>query len=93
MAKAKQSRKARKQELEKRAQQEEAASSPAATAPEVADQPQVDTPAPVSEEKSTLMRKAVDFAEEYYYVYTDLRNISIVSVVMFALMFALGYFI
>jgi len=92
MAKSKQSRKARKQELEKRAQKE-AVSSPAATAPEADAPPQVDTPAPVSEPKSSPMRKAVDFAEEYYYVYTDLRNITIVSVVMFALMFALGYFI
>ena len=91
MAKSKQSRKARKQELEKRAQKE-AVSSSAATAPEVA-QPQIDTPAPISEPKSLPVRKVVDFAEEYYYVYTDLRNITIVSVVMFALMFALGFFI
>ena len=91
MAKSKQSRRARKQQTEKRLQQKATAPT---TAPEVEEQPQViDTPEPVAQPISGPIRKAVNFADEYYYVYTDLRNITIVSVVMLALMFALGYFI
>ena len=93
MAKSKQSRRARKQQIEKQRQQEAVATT-TTPPPQVEEQPQVvDTPAPVAAPKSGPIRKVVNFADEYYYVYTDLRNITIVSLVMFALMFALGYFI
>ncbi len=35
----------------------------------------------------------VDFATEYFYVYHEVRNIMIISVGMFVLMFALSYLI
>jgi len=57
------------------------------------------SPAPVAVEEPTTSpivtaaRKSVDFAKEYYYVYTDLRNVTIFAVIMFGLMVGLGYFI
>lgn len=39
------------------------------------------------------VRKSVDFATEYYYVYADIRKVAIVTGSMFVLMFVLGYFI
>jgi len=33
----------------------------------------------------------VDLAQEYHYVFTDLRRIAIIAVVMFALLFALAF--
>jgi hypothetical protein len=33
----------------------------------------------------------VDLAQEYHYVFTDLRKIAIIAVVMFALLFALAF--
>lgn len=87
---AKRSRKARKQQIEKRLQKP--------TTANVAPQPVKDTPvAPVPQPANPVVapgqRKIIDFAEEYYYVYSELRNIVIISVVMFALMFGLGFFI
>ena len=38
-------------------------------------------------------QKSFDFSEEYYYVYTDLRNVTIVAVIMFGLMVGLGYLV
>jgi hypothetical protein len=37
--------------------------------------------------------KIDDFAQEYYYVYTDMRNVIILSAGLFALMLGLGFFI
>ena len=55
------------------------------------------TPAAVEEPTSgsilAATRKSVDFAKEYYYVYTDLRIVTIVAIIMFGLMVALGYVI
>jgi hypothetical protein len=33
----------------------------------------------------------VDLAEEYHYVFSDLRRIAIIAAVMFALLFALAF--
>lgn len=37
--------------------------------------------------------KDVIFAEEYQYVYTEIRNITIITIVMFAVLFGLSNFI
>lgn len=50
-------------------------------------------PAPVK--KAAVGAKAssakVDLAEEYHYVFSDLRRIAIIAAVMFALLFALAF--
>ncbi len=88
---AKRSRRARKHETEKRLQKSngDAAVTPAATTA-VVETPAAkeSTPQPVVERKHK-----VNFAEEYYYVYTELRNITLIAAAMFVLMFGLGYFI
>lgn len=85
---AKRSRRERKQETDKRQSQADIPQQ-ARVAPVVVAQPvPVEAPA---EPAPGLARKAVDFAQEYYYVYTDLRNVTIIAVVMFALMFGLGF--
>jgi hypothetical protein len=38
-------------------------------------------------------RKMVDFAQEYFYVYQEMRNILIVAIIMLLVMFGLSYFI
>lgn len=38
-------------------------------------------------------RKAVNFAQEYYHVYVELRNIVIISILMFVVMWALQFLI
>ena len=81
---AKRSRRARKKTTE--------------TQPQAASQPvPVATPAAAEEPTSSPIiaatRKSVDFAKEYYYVYTDLRNVIIIAIIMFGLMIGLGYFI
>jgi len=37
--------------------------------------------------------KDVEFAVDYFYVYTEVRNVFVVAVVMFGVLFGLGYFI
>ncbi|MCB0193855.1 MAG: hypothetical protein KDJ65_18035 [Anaerolineae bacterium] len=80
MAKSRRSRRVRRQESEK------PVPSPAAPAPQVA--------APV-EKKATpaASRTTVDFAREYYYVYAELRQILLVTAIMFAAMIGLSFFI
>lgn len=81
MAKSKRSRRARRQEVEKPVQ------SPAAAAPQAA--------APVEKKAAAAAasRKTVDFANEYYYVYAELRQILMVTGIMFVIMIGLSYFI
>ena len=38
-------------------------------------------------------RKVVNFAQEYFYVYSELRNILIITVLMFAVMVGLSFVI
>ena len=86
---AKRSRRARKQTTEKRQKTPVAVKQPPV---EKIEKTEAVSPAPV-ETAPTPVRKVVDFAENYYYVYTDLRNVGLIAVIMFALMFGLGYFI
>jgi hypothetical protein len=85
---AKRSRRARKQGTDK------------VTPVETSPAPALTTAAPrqKTEEERTvsspsLRQQAVDFAEEYYYVYTDMRNVTIVALIMFVLMIGMGYFV
>jgi len=50
-------------------------------------------PKPAPAPPQPAARKVVNFAQEYLYVYTELRNVLIVALIMFALMFGLAYFI
>jgi hypothetical protein len=38
-------------------------------------------------------RKALNFAQEYFYVYTELKNVLIITALMLAVMVALGFVI
>jgi hypothetical protein len=53
----------------------------------------VSAPAGKVEAAGQARRKTVNFAEEYYYVYLEMRNILIVAVLMFLVMIGLAYFI
>ena len=44
-------------------------------------------------EETAIPRKVVNFAREYYYVYTELRNILIVAIIMFVVMVGLAFFV
>lgn len=78
MAKSKRSRRARRQTVEKPVQ-----STPAPA-------PVEKKPAPAA---ATPSRQAVDFAQEYYYVYAELRQILLMTAIMFATMIGLSYLI
>ena len=90
MAKSKKSRRARRQESEKLRQQSEV-KVPVTTveADDVAVEPAVE----ISASEPALPRKAVNFAQDYYYVYTDLRNMLVIAVALFVVMFGLLYII
>ncbi len=76
---AKKSRRARRQEIQKQPL-------PTSTPP----QPSVaETPAPVPEPAAN--RKEFDFASEYFHVYFDMRNVLIISVLMFVVLIALSF--
>lgn len=51
--------------------------------------PEISKPAAVPAVKN----KAVDFAEEYFHVYQELRNVLIITVLMFVLMAVLALFV
>lgn len=51
------------------------------------------TPAPPVEAVPFNARGTLDFGRDYYYVFADLRSLLLIAVVMFALMFGLGFFI
>ena len=93
MAKAKKSRRTRRQEAEKQRQRTDTSS--VVEAIEV--EPVVETsPEPEAIEETPtpqIRRKVVDFSQEYFYVYTDLRNIAIISLVLFVIMVGLLYVI
>lgn len=90
---AKRSRRARRQASQKqRYQQPTPQPTPAAEAPPVVEAPspvvpKVETPSPASSSKT------VDFAEEYYYVYEEVRNIVVIGSLMFVLLIGLGFVI
>ncbi len=89
MAKSKKSRRARRQEIEKQRQKTADAAVTPEVAPAVEAQP---TPEAVEVAPSPKFnRKAVNFAQEYFYVYTELRNIFVIAVIMFIIMVGLLY--
>jgi hypothetical protein len=80
---AKKSRRTRRQESQKQ---------PKPTSP-----PQpltAEAPAPVvepAEPAPVTSRKGIDFAQEYFHVYFDTRNVLIISVLMFVVLIALSF--
>jgi hypothetical protein len=76
---AKKSRRARRQETQKQSQ----------PTPTTAPPPVAETPAPVTEPVAN--RKGVNFAGEYFYVYFDMRNMLLISVLMFVILIALSF--
>lgn len=85
MAKSKRSRRARRQQVEKQPP------SPPVVSPKPEAAAKAEAASAVSSKPSS--RYAVDFATEYYYIYTELRNIFVVALVMFAVMLGLSYFV
>ena len=89
MAKSKKSRRVRRQETVKPKQ-----NGGSAATVQSAGRVQAPTPAPVKPAPTPAVpRKVVNFVEEYHYVYTELRNVSLVAVAMFIIMVGLSYFI
>ena len=78
MAKSKKSRRVRRVEIQKQPAQ------PAVTPQPV---PETTPAAPANN------RKLINFAQEYFYVYHDMRNVVIIGLVMFAVMTALSFVI
>ena len=83
---AKRSRRERRQLTEK---QQKSTSSPIQTSPE----PIVSVAEPVAPRATSSSRNGVDFAQEYYYVYTDLRMIVIVGALMIVVLIGLSFVI
>jgi hypothetical protein len=53
-----------------------------------------EAPAPVAEPAEpapAVNRKGVDFAQEYFHVFFDMRNVLIISVLMFVVLIALSF--
>ena len=76
---AKKSRRARRQEAQKQPQ----------PTPTASPAPVAEIPAPVTEPAAN--RKAVNFAGEYFYVFFDMRNVLLISVLMFVVLVALSF--
>lgn len=89
MAKSKRSRRAQPVITERQQQSEADGATQAATALNGT----ISASAGKVEAAGQPRRKTVDFAEEYYYVYLEMRNILIVAVLMFLVMMGLAYFI
>jgi hypothetical protein len=53
---------------------------------------QISTEAEASPERSAV-RRGLDFAQEYFYVYTELRTMFLVTVLMFAVLIGLSFVI
>ena len=88
---AKRSRRERRQEIDKRRVPTPGVVSPLEMDSEdIPSGPatQVEAPMPAASN-----RKEVNFAQEYYHVYVELRNIAIISVLMFVVMWALQFMI
>lgn len=98
MAKSKKSRRARRQIKQKRAAVEQVAErqSPATTGEAVRVGAVTDGSAPSGKTvdiASSNNRKAVNFAQEYLYVYKEMRNILMISVVMLIVLVGLSFVI
>ena len=57
------------------------------------DQIQVTTIETGSETNGAVPKKVVDFVQEYAYVYKEMRNVFIIAVIMFVVLFGLSYVI
>ncbi len=88
MAKAKSSRRTRRQEAEKQRQSTDSIPVVDVTPTEV-ESPSVEADSSFAPPRG----KSVDFAQEYFYVRGDLRNMVIVSAVLFVIMVGLLYVI
>lgn len=82
MAKSK-SRRARRQDREKQRQQSPIT---ATVETEITEPAIVETVTP-----EPVARKAINFVQEYFYVYTDLRSMLVIAVVLFVVMVGLLY--
>ena len=89
---AKRSRRARRQLIEKRKRRlpdtTTAKVTPAGVAP-----PDTPVSAETVEPGPSTSRKVVEFVQEYFYVYRELRNIFIIAAVMFAVLVGLSFVI
>ncbi|MDM8526669.1 hypothetical protein QUF58_00540 [Anaerolineales bacterium HSG24] len=88
MAKSKKSRRDRRLETEKRQQTSSEVAYAASSA--FSSVPKATLDGSKSSQSDT---KTIDLGTEYYYVYTEIRNILAISVVMFAILFGLGFLI
>jgi hypothetical protein len=81
---AKKSRRARRQEAQKQSQPTTAPSPPVAA----------ERPAPAAKELEPAPasnRKTINFSEEYFHIYFDMRNVLLISVLMFVVLIALSF--
>ncbi|RME74097.1 MAG: hypothetical protein D6784_10660 [Chloroflexi bacterium] len=62
---------------------------PVAVAPTPAVEAQ--QPAPAVQSNGRVKQVVVDFAQEYLYVYHDMRTVALIAVAMFVILFALGF--
>jgi hypothetical protein len=88
---AKRTRRERRQEIDKRRVPTPGLFSPLATdSQDIPSGPaaQIEVPIPAASN-----RKVVNFAQEYYHVYVELRNIIIISILMFVVMWVLQFLI
>ncbi len=93
MAKTKKSRRARRQESEK--QRQSSASTPIfdSVEPGTDEDSELTSTETSDNNRQTLRGKAVDFVQEYFYVYTDLGNMIVIAVILFVIMVGLLYLI
>ncbi len=88
---AKRTRRERRQETDKRQAPTPGLFSPLATDSEaIPSGPAAQLETPISPVPN---RKVVNFAQEYYHVYVELRNIVIISILLFVVMWALQFLI
>ena len=88
---AKRSRRARRQQIEKQKQKTPGITTPQDTLATVPDAAAAS--AKMVDLGPSTSRKAVNFAQEYFYVYRELRNIFIIAVLMFVVLVGLSFVI
>ena len=100
MAKSKKSRRTRRQETEKQKQQATQNITVEASAEAISDDAPVvvkaNLPASTANGAASApaaSRKTINFAQEYFYVYGELRNILIVALLMFGVLIGLSFVI
>jgi hypothetical protein len=88
---AKRSRRERRQEIDKRRVPTPGLFSlPATDSEDIPSGPAAQAETPIA---AAPNRKVVNFAQEYYHVYVELRNIIVISILMFVVMWALQFLI